>query len=74
MTHDNILKALHEEAQRAQTTGQKYCGMMALFQAASAENNGIQCDDYRMQLHVLLDSLLDNISTSEMLKRQFMST
>lgn len=72
MTPERILEALQETGLQAQTIGQRYAGQLNMFQAACLENNGQQSDEYRQNLHVLLDLLLDNIATSQMLQRQFL--
>lgn len=73
MSPEQLLQALQAEGVQVQSIGQKYGAQTQLFQAACLENNGQQADAHREQLHVLLDLLLDSISTCEMLKRQFLT-
>lgn len=68
-----IRAKLNEASVQMYTASQRYQATHDLYRAACAENNGKQADDLRLQLHALLDILLDCTATMEMLTRQLLT-
>ena len=72
MNRDQIMQRLKDEQMKLVGLAHQYDGIKKLFDGAASQNDGLKCDEYRFQLHNILDMQLDLVASTMLLTRAFL--
>lgn len=70
MTAEQLIKCYQKELLTMEAYLDRYSGLYRLYMGACLANNGKDADQYRQQLHNMLDSMLDSVAIVQTLRRQ----